>query len=84
MNLDKFKGYDRRQQLKQWEKVKNELTVETKKQLIRKIIDEGVFGYLDLVSEILFEVASNSEEYVKILEDISISVKNDLYVMIQI
>ena len=78
MNLDKFKGYDRRQQLKQWEKVKNELTVETKKQLIRKIIDEGVFGYLDLVSEILFEVASNSEEYVKILEDISISVKNDL------
>lgn len=78
MNLDKFERYDRRQQRKQWEKIKNELTVETKKQLIRKIMDEGVFGYLDLVSEILFEIASDSEEYVKILEDLSTRVKNDL------
>jgi len=78
MNLDKFERYDRRQQLKQWEEIKNELTVETGKQLIRKIMDEGVFGYLDLVSEILFEIASDSEEYVKILEDISTRVKNDL------
>ena len=78
MNLDKFERYDRRQQLKQWEEIKNELTVETEKQLIRKIMDEGVFGYLDLVSEILFEIASDSEEYVKILEDMSTRVKNDL------
>ena len=80
MSLQEFEMYKPKEQIKKWNEIKDGLGLEEKIGLIEEIIkDERDFwGYINLLAEVLFDVALDSEEYVQILEKVTDIIKNDM------
>lgn len=70
--------YKREEQLSLWSSISKELNKNEKLQLVKVLIEDGVFGYLDIIAEILYGLAEKSEEFIILLELLYDKIKNDL------
>jgi len=80
MKIQEFERYDASKQIEKWNQVKANLKVEDKETIALNALegDRDIWGYLDLISEILFDIASDSNKYIQMLGMISSKVKNDM------
>jgi len=78
MNIQDFDKYDASRQLEKWSQVKASLSIEEKENMVEDAINKDIWGYFDLLSEILFDIASDSDKFIQMLETISSKVKNDM------
>jgi len=80
MKLEDFEKYNKKKQIERWNRIKNSLKIEDKEKLILDALkgNRNIWGYLALISEILFDIASSSDEYIQLLKKISSKLKNDM------
>jgi hypothetical protein len=80
MLLQKFEMYKPKEQIKKWTEIKDSIGPEEKLGLIREIIGNkrDFWGHINLLAEVLYDVASDSEEYVQILEKATDIIKSDM------
>ena len=78
--IKKFKQFrfEFGKQKEEYSKIKDDITEEEKYVLLDEINEESIWNYFQLSVEILFDLASNSEKYLKYLEDIFLKVKGDM------
>ena len=53
MNIQDFDKYDASRQLEKWSQVKASLSIEEKENMVEDAINKDIWGYFDLLSEIL-------------------------------
>lgn len=78
MKIQEFEKYNSSKQIEKWNQIKDRLSNKEKESIVINALVEDIWGYLDLLSEILFDIASDSDEYILILEKLSSRVKNDM------
>ena len=80
MRIEEFDMYKPKEQIKKWNEIKDTIGLEEKIGLIKDIIknERDFWGYINLLAEVLFDVASDSDDFVKILEKVIDIIKNDM------
>lgn len=78
MKIQEFEKYNSSKQIEEWNQIKDRLSPEEKEIIVENALSKDIWGYLDLLSEILFDIASDSDKYIQILETLSSKVKNDM------
>ena len=56
----------------------SELSSEKKKELLKELLKTDLWSYFQLITEILFDIASDNEDYIKLLEKVYLKVRNDM------
>ncbi len=78
--INKIKGtkYKKDEQLSLWSSISTEISNEDRLKILEDLIEERIFGYLDLISAILYELTARDKEFIKLLENVYQKIKNDL------
>jgi hypothetical protein len=78
--IEKFKNlkFEFDKQKEEYSKIKNNMIEEEKYFLLDEISQESIWNYFQLSIDILFDLVSDSEKYLKYLEDIFLKLKGDM------
>lgn len=70
--------YKFEEQKENYLKITENLSIEKKKELLSEILKEDLWSYFQFITEILFDIASENEDYIRLLEKVYLKVKNDM------
>ncbi len=71
--------YDFKKQKQIWDKNHNDISDSGKIDIIIELSSaDSIFGYIKIISEIIFDIASDSQEFIHLLEEIILRIKGDM------
>ena len=78
--IKQFRGtrYKWKEQKEKYFEISKDLSSEEKYKLTENLLEDNLWAYFQLIVEILFDIASNNEEYIKLLEKVYLKVRNDM------
>ncbi len=70
--------YKFKEQKENYLEITKNLSTEKKKELLGGLLETDLWTYFQFIIEILFDIASEEEDYIKLLEKVYLKVKNDM------
>lgn len=70
--------YNFEEQKRRYTEITKGLSIKQKQELLEELLETDLWSYFQLITEILFDIASDNEDYMKLLEKVYLKVKNDM------
>lgn len=70
--------YKWEEQKEKYLEIAPDLSLEKKQELLEILLETDLWSYFRLITEILFNIASDNEDYIKLLEKVYLKVRNDM------
>lgn len=70
--------YKWEEQKEKYLEIASNFSLEKKKELLNEILEKDLWSYFQLITEILFDIASENKNYIEFLEKVYLKVKNDM------
>jgi len=65
-------------QKKKYLEITKNLSLEQKQELLNEILEKDLWSYFQFVVDVLYEIASDNNDYIELLEKIYLKIKNDM------
>ncbi|MFH1938494.1 MAG: hypothetical protein ABIJ60_03065 [Patescibacteria group bacterium] len=78
--IKQFQGtrYKWKEQKEKYLEIVLSLSLKEKRELLEELLETDLWPYFQLITEILFDIASTNEDYIKLLEKVYLKVRNDM------